>query len=87
MYINHISINVKEGKKLEVSENWRSVENDPPEDNIPVIVMYLDSANSWWEDYDVTVGKLIYYDWIDCLNAGEEILNPVYWRPFPGVMD
>ena len=87
MYINHISINVKEGKKLEVSENWRSVENDPPNYNEPVIVMYLESAKNWWEEYEITVGKLIYYDWIDCLNSAEEILNPVYWRPFPGAMD
>lgn len=87
MYIDSININVKEGKKLEISKNWRSVENDPPEDNKPVLVIYLNFANGYWEEYQITVGKLVYYSWIDCLNSAEEILNPVYWRPFPGAMD
>lgn len=81
IYIRDIKID----EELQVSEKWKSIEKEeyPEIDNI-VIVIYQNGYGPIWQGFKITVAKYIdYYQWIDCLNATNTDLEPIYWREFP----
>lgn len=84
-------MNFKRDQKLLINPNvdWKSVQDNPPEDGQIVLVGYVEYYGPIWAESKTTVAKYdSYYEtFSDCLNMLNTIDNPLFWTEMPELFE